>query len=92
MCGIADNKKVNIPEPLNLPNNFEREVSREKLRSPVKNYSRQTTDDRRRQINLRSNTHGCELINQQEILKKSATAIDHIMTNTFVEAHKDIYF
>ena len=35
------------------------EVSREKLKSPVKNYSRQTTDDR--QIHLRSNTHGCEL-------------------------------
>ena len=22
MCGIADQKKVNIPEPLNLPNSF----------------------------------------------------------------------
>ena len=39
-------------------NLIKREVSREKLKSPVKNYSR-----RRRQINLRSNTHGCELIN-----------------------------
>ena len=36
-----------------------------KEKSPVKNYSRQTTDDR--QIHLRSNTHGCELTNKKYI-------------------------
>ena len=38
-------------------NLIKREVSREKLKSPVKIYSW------RRQMKLRSNTHGCELIN-----------------------------
>ena len=68
-------------------NLIKREVSREKLKSRVKNHSRrrQTTTDR--QINLRSNTHGCELIILQIIafssLCKDFISSGNISTSSF---------
>ena len=43
MCGIADQKKVNIPEPLNLPNSFfdrQRKARLLKAAEPKRHYQK----------------------------------------------------